>query len=655
MSVLDWLRKLLEPAPPPKPARAPRAGSSRPRPSSSRSGKRPDSPSASRGKAASARPAPWQPRALPDDARWIGPNEQLEFQGLAIRGGLVYIGQRLAAGYAGNDPSLIDPSLPVAFPSSASPDPDLPAWATYATLQPNQRGAYLRWLAGGRRDANVPVAYPFLYLYGIERRVLLEHASAQDRGEMPAIRAELGALLATYGGIHEGFRVATERMIGLIDLQQVDRALVERARHGDATMPFSAATLPPPPPLMPANDVPPISLQIGLGLQALARAPIDPAWALAWAWYAPAVAIRTPALRCQAELAALFAIRYREHYGDGIVLDPGGFERLVLQIQPANALLNVQTVRAQLLPDVLARSWFYRPLTTMIAGLTAELDAYSRWLGRNPDRAGSLSAWAMLPEVLARPDAATVSPDAGRLAALIGAGPVAVVETDALLRVWVGERTPLPDRITRADATLLATALDRLGYGVEPDPRTGTALTRGETVAIFRLPAAGDTDGDEGDASRTPESPFGQAMTLVHLAAIVGEADGAASGTEFAAMRDHLRTRYPLTTTEERRLGARLAWLASRPAAERTLAGMKKAIAPLSPVDRDRLAEGLLRIVDADGTVTPDEVTVLQKIWRLLGRDPDRVASDLHAVMTGGHLNPSPTTPAPSGQRARRA
>ncbi|MGN6486151.1 MAG: tellurite resistance TerB C-terminal domain-containing protein, partial [Thermomicrobiales bacterium] len=55
-----------------------------------------------------------------------------------------------------------------------------------------------------------------------------------------------------------------------------------------------------------------------------------------------------------------------------------------------------------------------------------------------------------------------------------------------------------------------------------------------------------------------------------------------------------------------------------------------------------------------DGSISPAEVTALRTIWKLLGRDPDRVASDLHAVMTGGRLDPTPTEPKQGDRSARR-
>jgi len=591
--------------------------------------------------------------ALPDDARWIRANEQVEFQGIAIRGGLFYVGSSTGssggrqhpAGLAGIEPSLVDPVLPISFPQGDSPAPDLPFWPSYVTLAPHERGVYLRWLAGGRREPAIPIGYPFLFLYGIERR-LLHDRDRLDDNDLAAIRREFAALATRYGPASESFRAACEEMTGLADLLEVEHALAAWQHDDPGALHDAASFLPPPPPLLPDKRAIPIPLRIGLGVLALAHRPIPAAWALAWAWYEPATTIRTAAIRLPDEFAALFAIRYRERYGEGLVLDPAHLRRLDLRIVPANATLGEQQVPTRL-PDVTATTGM-SGLFDLIRIVTAELDPSSRWLGRNPGRAGSLAVLAMLPEVLIDPTSPALAGASAELADLLGEGAVAVVPGERVLRLWVGGRDPVPEKLARADGAALANALARLGYGIEPDPRAGIAVAAGAAVALFRLPAPA--------APGEPEPmdlAMEQALLLIDLAAIVSEADGAASPPEFAAMRHHLHAAYALSPLDDARLGAHLAWLGTRPASERTLAGMKKRIAPRSPGERDRLATGLLRIVDADGTISPTEVAVLQKIWKLLGRDPDRVASDLHAVMTGGRLDPTPPTPTAKTARGR--
>ncbi|MGC4106878.1 MAG: TerB N-terminal domain-containing protein [Thermomicrobiales bacterium] len=647
MGFMDWLKKLLDPEPAKPPVKKQTAKRAHQRMSSPKSAK----------PTSASRPAPtvrFTPTpALPDDARWIRENEQVEFQGIAIRGGLLFIGSRLAAGYAGNEPSLIDPSLPVALPIGDAHGNDLPYWPAYATMSKKERGVYLRWLATGRRDPAIPLGYPFLFLYGIERRLLVNRASAPEAGELPAIRAELVGLRDTYGPENDSFRFAASQVIDLTDLLQVERAIADRARNHTPLPP-----IPPPPPLQTNNRAIPMSLRIGLGVLALAGTPVPVEWALAWMWYDPTATLRGAAYRCPEELAALFALRYRAQYGDGVILDPRSLERMEVTITPANATIGKQHIRAKHLPDVVRASeditFGLNPLgedpsilIRMMHNVTNDLDDYSRWLGRNRDRERSLSAWAMLPEPLQTTTSPRAVAATSHLASLLGKAPVSVIPGDALLRLWVGDEVTPPTRLTQPVGSDLARTIERLGYGIEPDPRSGVAVAAGAGIALFRLPDAPPTE------TSTPDDAYALAALLVDLAALVGEADGAASAIEFDALRDHLRAWHPLSLAEERRLGARLAWQAARPASDRTLTRMKKRVSSCSAQDRDRLAVGLLRIVEADGAIAPAELAALRKIWKLLGRDPDRVASDLHAVMTGGRLDPTPTPQAASSTRTK--
>jgi hypothetical protein len=106
---------------------------------------------------------------------WVPPGAPVEVAGLVLPGGMLYVGRHLPAPRGGApDPALINPHLKV--------DPRQPDWAassvgywpSYSDISPGARAAYLTWLAGGRREANVPISWPFLFFYGLERRLLVD-------------------------------------------------------------------------------------------------------------------------------------------------------------------------------------------------------------------------------------------------------------------------------------------------------------------------------------------------------------------------------------------------------------------------------------------------------------------------------------------------
>lgn len=83
---------------------------------------------------------------------WVAPGGSTSVQGYEIPGGIVYVGKNLPSGDGWNvEPALIYPDLDVEEPSGLS-DCDVDYWPAYNRITPRDRGPYLAWLAGGRRD-----------------------------------------------------------------------------------------------------------------------------------------------------------------------------------------------------------------------------------------------------------------------------------------------------------------------------------------------------------------------------------------------------------------------------------------------------------------------------------------------------------------------
>ena len=72
-------------------------------------------------------------------------------------------------------------------------------WPNYSTIDGRSRATYLDWLSSGRSDTRYDVGYVFLYFYGLERRVFVDKADAQERSE---IVTEVRRLLEIYGYNH---------------------------------------------------------------------------------------------------------------------------------------------------------------------------------------------------------------------------------------------------------------------------------------------------------------------------------------------------------------------------------------------------------------------------------------------------------------------
>ena len=102
--------------------------------------------------------------------RWSGKAGALQIGNLTIRGPMAYWSEGPSST---PEPSCIDVALPVEYPSGENELPSEGA-ASYAEMTPLQRGVYLQWLAGGRIQLPPHPCYPLVWLFGLERRVLVD-------------------------------------------------------------------------------------------------------------------------------------------------------------------------------------------------------------------------------------------------------------------------------------------------------------------------------------------------------------------------------------------------------------------------------------------------------------------------------------------------
>ncbi len=564
-------------------------------------------------------------RASPD-SYWLPTGQPVTVGGYMISGGQVYVGRGLPAvsGDWQPEPALIDPGLPV---YSRNPDwagAGLSYWPSYGEIPPASRAAYLAWLADGRRSPAAPIGYVFLFFYGLERRLLADaEQSTAARAEVGVITAEVKRLLSIYGQSHS-FRGYASGFLATVDVLQ-----------GSAVRAYAA------PPPEPANtwELPP-RLKLGLGQLAVDGKPIPSEWALAWVRAHPEIRLRTPATRCPEEFARLFSLRYKEHFEGGLIVRPNR-TRLTLSYRPASASFpGPLDLMIGDLPDVTVLNAPIRKLAEVADQCCDELDAYSRYLGKHSGSRSSLAATALLPDALAADLAGHEATDLfdwieGRL----GRQDMVVSDAGELIARWPATTH---DKLAKAEAVLLAQLLAKRGYGIEPDIRFGsTTLSTGHAV-LFRLGS---------DAPTAASSAYQAAMVLLHLAALVSDADSEVTEAEKQRLTEHLEAALHLSTAERQRLHAHLAWLlAARPG----LTGVKRRLATLDHGQRAGIGHFLVTVAAADGTVSPSEITILQKLYRLLKLDPSEVYRQVHVLTTSpppavGPITVRPAAPAQPG------
>lgn len=149
-------------------------------------------------------PAKWYARG--SKAIAIGDNSTGEK--VVIRGGLFYAGSNVSDATMVlpriSEPSLINPLFAVRLTDEPVRRTDKDP--IYATLAPEQRGEYLRFLASDR-TASDDIGYPFVYLYGLERRLLVDTKKPGEVSdeERMLVSREVLRLLRTFGPQSQSF------------------------------------------------------------------------------------------------------------------------------------------------------------------------------------------------------------------------------------------------------------------------------------------------------------------------------------------------------------------------------------------------------------------------------------------------------------------
>jgi uncharacterized tellurite resistance protein B-like protein len=560
-----------------------------------------------------------QPRSDASAAtvRWLPPGESVTVGGYLLPGGMLYVGQKLAAvsEWRGTEPALIHPGLKLATDPTAIGYATAGYWPSYSEVSPAFRAKYLRWLAGGRRDPDIDIGCVFLFFYGLERRVLvdLEQDPPSAAREVAQIEAEVERLLAIYGesGSFEGY---ASRFLEFI-----------RLRHG--VMDLEPET----PPLEGTGYELPLPLRARLGRFALDKQPIPAEWALAWVRLSPQVSLRTPAVRCPEEFEAAFHHLYRHRFGDGMIVKPNKTQ-LALTYQPASGSFSGTTVRLVVadLPDVGVLTAPVDRLKQVSEAATGAIDKYSRFVGRNGD-GSSLAALGLLPpEVLRRRVRREPPPLVVDVASALRPEGRGTIGVRTLVHHWPSAK---PDRLTRKEAEGIADFLEKLGIGIAPDARhTGINLSQFDVAAVFLLPSQ----------SREPGPDFANATLLLTLAAAVAGSDEIAQREEEEIER-HLESAYRLNEADRVRLRGHMDWLRACPP---STTGLKKQLEPLPAGMRREIARALIAIAGADGHVSPAEVKMLSKLYPLLGLDAQQVYTDVHALAAGTPATILPAEPA---------
>ena len=529
---------------------------------------------------------------------WIAPGQPAVVSGVNIPGGMLYVGSTLIAPDGEVEPAQIDPAL------SVDPQPADPAerlfgyWPRYAAISPTARRAYLTWLADGRRDPNANIGYVFLFFYGLERRVLVDVATdAAAKSEIQPIVDEIERLRLIYD--NNSFLRYSSDLLDFLAAGAVEERTYLRA----------------PPPATSSRGVS-LRFRMGLGQCAVDGHAVPAEWALTWARSEANVHLPRVTVRCAAKFDAQFKRFYQEKFGEGIRLTVNR-TKLKISYRAASGGLQRQSFTSNLgeLPDVTTVVTPLKKLQSIVNESAEGLDAYSRFIGRHPDRALSLEATLLLPQALWPP---TVKDAVQSLDTRIGGGMV-VIKLGELLAAFGGTST-----LTRETLKNLFSMLQERNVGAEPDVLAGAKAPKpDDSVVLFRLAS------DESAPSARNHAGYEAVAVMLDLAITLANADGKISGREVQFLNRQVDAWSHVGATAQRRLRARLRLGIVYPP---TLASLKSRIEPLPGTAREALAKLLSALALADGELRPSAVKHLEKVYRLLGLEASALYRELHVA-----------------------
>lgn len=538
--------------------------------------------------------------ARSSQALWVPANKRSIIGRHTIPGGMVYVGEYLPK--LGNpreaENCLIDPRLPVANQGDA-PGQTMGYWPSYATISSAARKSYLDWLSGSRSDPSTYIGYVFLYFYGLERRLMLE----EDAADAGVVVAEVRRLLAIYGGNNSFKRYANE----LLSAHELKSAASIESFHLDVDEN--------------SYEVP-IMLKAALGMRVRNGDAIEPDLLLAYVIAHPETRVRTPARRAQTVLRELFTEAVEKQYPNGVRVSAAGARKLKASYRACSGSFDVEILPfGGDLPDITNRK---EPITSarrIFDDCSDRLDDYSRFLGRSQGLKPTFAAVAKLPVGSRLKNAEKLAGHPlSRLKELADSERPILVKDLALLAGME------PDKLSaRAKQKELSGMLAAFGYGITADPSFWVRAAKpDETAIVFHL---------EGEARFDPEpgERYRPLQLSIMLGMVIAFSDGHLHPLEKRKLLDRIEQTPGLSMDERARLKAEIKVCETDAG---RVAAWAKRIEDVSEASREHLADELVAIAVADGTLHAREVSQLEKLFRQMGLDDNSLYSRLHGKVS---------------------
>ncbi|MBX3737347.1 MAG: TerB N-terminal domain-containing protein [Candidatus Didemnitutus sp.] len=517
--------------------------------------------------------------------RWLPANTSIDLHSHTLPSGLIYVQGGACDIF---EPSAINVDLEVSSPKSAL-GLELPYWPAYAFITPAQRGAYLEWLANGRRDANPATrnfGYLFLFFYGLERRVLIEKDYA------PEIGHEIANLVTLYAP-HGRSKSLPSYFCQLLHFWAHRQGESRYAELWPWILGLEQGVV----------DEDELHLILGNLATRGERAPAEVAREIAY--HDPDAVRSNVTTRSPEDFRRMFGERFAAEFPHGLALQPGS-RPVRIRYRPASSALRDPADSGEL--DAITQfAEIPAAERTRLVALWNEccrsLLGYMRAKARAVGKSVDLATLAALPSELRRSEAAGPAAQLAEFLTTAAKDGDFHFSTAAPLFAFFGEAAR--DTYTLTQSRNLAAALDTLGWQIEPDPRHHSAsLAAEQEIVLFR----------GADASLSPD--FLGHCGAVQLAVFIAGADGSFDLRENEVIS--LLVDHSSVSVHER--GRLRAWTALLNRNQDSAPASVTKIAKAVPAEKAQaVAQMLCRIASADGIVTKTEDRALQRIFKALG------------------------------------
>ena len=530
---------------------------------------------------------------------WLGVGTKVAFRGtvdLVLENPLIYVFQG-ANGTESEEPAAIDPRLAVAAnacPASAAVG--LPYWPRFAGLTSAQRRYYLSWLAQRQTSFPVEMGYAFLFIYGLERRALI------DKADQDVIFREITRLRKLYvsSGTQRSrsFESYTANFLWFL-LVQSPRSC---SSSGVKELLASSEYL---------TDQQLASILYWFA----ATRPAIPDWAvLRIAGALPASHRSAVTARVNDQFTRLFLNRFSRSFPEGF-RPTLNHHRRNYSFRPSSAAL---TETVAVAPDPLGEPSHYAPLSDIWNECISELRKLSTVVSKENGVNDDTAKWEATPDEIRN---GTLHPLTDAFCKLIetrlNAAGIAIVKA-AELTTFIGLEAPV--KMTLSQCKRLSKLAGWIGYALDPDPFfTNRSWKPDQHVAAFlRL------FDDEPEATR-----LHGAACMLQIGIAIAHADGTPTESAIAAVVDHVATLFELTSMERRRLEAVAAVL--------TITGVElstvtRLLGDLTVVQREKIAKLTLVLAATDNIITTAELRIIRRVYAKLGYSAQEIDHSLAAI-----------------------